>query len=77
MTYKATTLRQNLYAILDSVIDEGQVVEIERRGHRLRIVAETKPSIWSRLEPHAVVTGDPEDLVKGGWESSWSQGSDL
>ena len=32
MTYKATALRQNLYAILDSVIDSGQAVEIEAAG---------------------------------------------
>jgi hypothetical protein len=77
MTYKATSLRQNLYAILDAVIDKGEVVEIERRGHKLRIVPERKTSIWERLEPHQVVIGDPENLVVGQWEANWNQGNDL
>lgn len=77
MTYKATALRQNLYAILDSVIDNGQPVEIVRRGHRLRIVPESRSSIWDHLEEHQVVIGDPEDLVHGDWEESWSEGRNL
>ena len=72
MPYSATRLRQNLYAILDSVLENGQPVEIERKGRILRIVPEERPSIWERLEPHSVVTGDPEDLVSLDWSGSWS-----
>lgn len=46
MPYSATRLRQNLYAILDSVLENGQPVEIERKGHILRIVPEERHSIW-------------------------------
>lgn len=77
MTYKATALRQNLYAILDSVIDSGQAVEIERRGHRLRIVPENCSSIWDHIEEHQIVVGDPEDLVLGDWKNAWSRGRNL
>ena len=34
----ATKLRRNLYDILDSVLDTGIPVEVERNGRRLRIV---------------------------------------
>ena len=77
MTYKATALRQNLYNILDSVIDSGQPVEIERRGHRLLIMPEKRSSIWDRLEPHSIVNGDPADLVSSSWDQIWSAGRDL
>ena len=72
MPYSATKLRQNLYSILDSVLEKGQSVEIERNGHILRIVPEEHRSIWERLEPHQIVKGDPEDLVSMDWADSWS-----
>jgi hypothetical protein len=77
MKYSATRLRQNLYQILDMVIDEGTVVEIERKGHILKIVAETPPSKWDRLEPHPVINGDPESIVATDWSEYWSGGEDL
>ncbi len=73
MPYSATRLRQNLYSILDSVLENGQPVEIERKGKILRIVPEERRSIWERLEPHTIVTGDPEDLVSLDWSGSWSE----
>jgi len=49
MTYTATKLRQNLYNILDSVIDNGIPVEIERKGVILKIILEQRVSKWDRL----------------------------
>ncbi len=72
MPYSATRFRQNLYAILDSVLEKGQPVEIERNGHILRIVPEERRSIWDRLEVHQIVNGDPEDLVSMDWSNSWT-----
>lgn len=72
MAYSATRLRQNLYSILDGVLESGQSVEIERNGQILRIVPEERRSIWEKLEPHTIVTGDPEDLVSMDWADSWS-----
>ena len=58
----ATKLRQNLYNILDSVVDTGVPVEIERNGRLLRIVAEEQGSKWDRLTAHQVVVGDRTTL---------------
>ncbi len=77
MKYTATKLRQNLYRVLDSVIEEGLTVEIERRGHIIKIVPEDKPSIWGKLEVHDVVSGDSEDLVSGNWYEYWNEGNNL
>lgn len=74
MTYKATKLRQNLYTILDSVIEYGEPIEIERKGHILRIIPDSKLSIWDRLEEHSIVIGDPEELVSMQWEGEWKEG---
>ncbi|MBT3274949.1 MAG: type II toxin-antitoxin system Phd/YefM family antitoxin [Spirochaetales bacterium] len=72
----ATKLRQNLYNILDSVIDTGIPVEIERKGQLLKIIPEKTVSKWDRLEKHQVVNGDPEDLVHVDWSDEW-KGDDL
>jgi hypothetical protein len=77
MRYSATKLRQNLYHILDMVIDEGKVVEIERKGHILKIVAETPPSKWDRLEPHDIINGNPDSIVHMDWSEYWSKGEDV
>jgi hypothetical protein len=72
MTYSATKLRQNLYNILDQVIEKGIPIEIERKGVKLKIVPENPVSKWDRLEPHNIVNGDPEDLVSINWAGEWS-----
>ena len=77
MKYSATRLRQNLYHILDKVIEDGEVVEVERKGHILRIVPEKPVSKWDRLEPHDIIRGDPDALVSIDWSGYWSGGEDV
>ncbi len=67
----ATELLKNLYDILDSVLDTGIPVEVERNGRRLRIVAEEHGSKWDRLTAHRVVVGDPDQLVHADWSHEW------
>ncbi|MEW6269153.1 MAG: type II toxin-antitoxin system Phd/YefM family antitoxin [Thermodesulfobacteriota bacterium] len=74
MRITASKLRENVYKILDQVLESGTPVEIERRGRRLRIVpADRLPARkLDRLEarPEAIF-GDPEDLVHLDWSSEW------
>lgn len=39
MPLTASKLRENIYRVLDQVLETGEPVEIERNGRRLRIVA--------------------------------------
>ena len=73
----ATRLRQNLYTILDEVIESGIPVEIERKEHILKIVPEKPASRLARLKGHSVIKGDPEDLVHLNWSSLWKGRNDL
>ena len=50
MKVTASTLRQNIYSILDHALASGEPVEIIRKGPKLRIVPEQKPSKLSRLK---------------------------
>ena len=58
-----TALRQHLFKIVDKVIQTGIPVEIERRGHRLKIVLDDPPRKLANLRPHNAIVGDPDDLV--------------
>ena len=72
MVYSATKLRQNLYNILDGVIESGIPVEIERKGHKLKIMPENPVSKLELLEEHDVINGDPESLVSIDWSNTWN-----
>ena len=58
-----TALRSNLFKIVDEVIETGNPVELERKGHRLKIVIEGKKSKLENLKPHDCIVGNPDELI--------------
>lgn len=58
-----TALRNKLFKVVDEVIKTGIPAEIERNGHRLKIVLEEKKSKLDNLKPHDCIVGDPNDLI--------------
>lgn len=73
----ATRLRQNLYQILDQVLDTGVAVDVERKGETLRIVPVKAVSKLERLEPHNAARCDPKDLIETTWLKEWSEEKNL
>lgn len=74
MKMTASKLRENIYKVLDQVLETGAPVEIERRGRKLRIVPGDEPprNKLDRLEAHPrAIVGDPEDLVHLDWSGEW------
>jgi len=72
MVVTASELRQNVYKLLDEVLETGVPLEIERKGRRLRIIPSDAPSKLDRLVPHpGSIVGDPEDLVHIDWSGEW------
>lgn len=72
----ASNLRENVYCILDQVLDTGTPVEIERRGQRLRITpaecAVIRPqSRLARLKARRYLRCEPDALVHIDWSSEW------
>ena len=71
MTVTASKLRQDIYQLLDRVIETGQPLEIERKGQKLRIVPAEPVSRLARLQKRKCIKGDPEKLVSIDWSSEW------
>ena len=70
--YSATKLRANLYKVLDSVLQSGVPVEIERKGRLLRIVPVESPDKLANLKPRPdYLAVDPEDIVHMDWSEEW------
>ncbi|MCX6399287.1 MAG: hypothetical protein NTX33_05080 [Propionibacteriales bacterium] len=65
-------LRQDIYRLIDKVLETGEPLEIERKGRRLRLVAEAPIDRLSRIRVDPdVISGDPEDLVSIDWSVEW------
>ncbi len=73
MAVTASTLRQNIYRILDEVLETGVPVDIVRRRQRLRISAVSAgENKLERLKQRPkVLTGDPQELVHIDWSKEW------
>ena len=73
MRVTASTLRENLYQILDEAISTGVPVEVIRKGELLRIVPERRVSKLSRLKKRKGFHGDPDDVIGMDWLKEWSE----
>jgi hypothetical protein len=72
MPITASTLRANVYRLLDQVLETQQPLEIERNGQTLLIVPKQRASRLDRLPRRdEFITGDPADLVSIDWSSEW------
>jgi antitoxin (DNA-binding transcriptional repressor) of toxin-antitoxin stability system len=72
MSITASALRQDVYRLLDRVLQTGVPLEIERHGRTLRIVADPPSDKLDRLVPHpGFVLGRLDALAEAGWESAW------
>jgi hypothetical protein len=71
MTVTASKLREDVYKILDSVLETGEPVEVVRKGRLLRIVADVPSSRIARLKKRDCIRGDAGDLVEIDWSKEW------
>jgi hypothetical protein len=67
MRTKASKLREDLYSILDRVLETGVPAQIERRCKLLEIVCVKPPSKLGRLKPRDYLRTAPEELVHLDW----------
>ena len=66
----ATRLRQEIYAVLDEILETGETVEIERKGRILRIVSDAPLTRLSKLKKRNI-TKDGDLLLGLDWSGEW------
>ena len=71
MSIPASKLRENVYRILDEVIETGVPVEVERKGRKLRIVPADQRDKLGSLKERKCIKGDPGELVHLDWSGEW------
>ena len=77
MAIKATQLRQNLYQLLDKILEDGKPLEVERGGQILQIIPAKKRSKFEMLEDRQAINGDPDSLLNLDWSEYWSEPSNI
>lgn len=73
MKITASTLRADIYRILDEAIATGKPVEVSRKGTVLRIVPEKRVSKLARLKKRNCFIGDPDDAIGMDWSREWTE----
>lgn len=76
MSMSLTSLRQQLFKVVDQVIATGIPTEVRRNGHIVKIVLADKRSKLDNLVEHDCIVGDPEELVDLSIQE-WDNGSKL
>ncbi|MEA0971075.1 putative type II toxin-antitoxin system Phd/YefM family antitoxin [Candidatus Megaera venefica] len=72
MATTITHLRQNIFSEIDKVIETGQSIEIERKGHMLKIVLEEKKlKLSSLIKRNNVIKCSDDDLIYNDWLKEW------
>ena len=79
MTISPTSLRADLYGVLDRVIASGEPVLVRRGTATLRIcLVEEGPALSAPAPLRTdLVVGDADALVSGDWGGDWAAGKDL
>lgn len=72
MNVTPSAFRNNLYNMLDQVIEGTEPLTIERNGHTLKVIREPQPGKLGRLVPHDCMNGNPEDLLNIDWSGEWN-----
>lgn len=76
MSMSLTSLRQQLFKVVDQVIATGIPTEVRRNGHIVKIVLADKRSKLDNLVEHDCIVDDPEELVDLSIQE-WDNGSKL
>jgi prevent-host-death family protein len=71
MIVSASALRQNIFKLLDEVLETGKPLRIRRKGKYLTIVPAAPADKFKNLKKRKIMVGDPEDFVHLDWSGEW------
>ena len=71
MTITPSKLRENLYNLLDQVLESGKPLDIKRKGKILRIIREKKISKLEKIKAKKITNASDDELINSSWEEEW------
>ncbi len=72
MAITTTELRQDIFRILDSVIELGRPVSVQRKGHIVQLVPTKKKSKLENLKAHQFSDEPLEAFDHIDWSNEWT-----
>ncbi len=73
MAISASALRQNIYRILDEVIQKGIPVDIVRKGETLKIIPAKTENKLKNLKNRKIMKYKPETYIHMDWYHTWKK----
>jgi hypothetical protein len=81
MKINATAFRKNLYQLLDKVLEEGEPIEIERKGRKILVMEKKRKDIYEIFDQRGQLFAEPDSQLNvealsatdKDWEKSWEQ----
>lgn len=70
-TLTPSKLREDIYRILDKVLETGVPIEVNRQGRRLKISSEEPANKLANLKKRPYLKCDPEEIVHMDWSREW------
>jgi len=70
-TITTSRLRENIYRILDEILKTGIPVEIERKGHKLKILPVGPVNKLDNLKERPYLKVPPDEVVHLDWSNEW------
>jgi hypothetical protein len=64
-------LRENLYNLLDQVIQTGKPIEVKRKNKILKIIVEPSKSKLDNLKKRDILNCKPDEIINNNWEKEW------
>jgi len=76
MNFTISSLRENIYNILDGILETGVPIFIRRKGKILKIVVDGKIDKLENLKSlpkREIIPEDPDGLIHLDWSSEWEK----
>ena len=70
-TITSSSLRENIYRILDEILKTGIPVEIERRGRKLKILPVGPVNKLDNFIERPYLKVPPDNIVHLDWSNKW------
>ncbi len=71
MVVTTSRFRQNIYKLLDGVLESGIPLVVTRKGRTLKVMPDGKRSKLLNLKARKTLKCDPDSIIHMDWSKEW------